>query len=183
MRKGEVPDRREDRLLVDELLHPMEDRLAPRRVQSAVCSRKSRRCRGTHGGRLPPGTFYYRTRRRDVTPLRMRLRELTAARPRFGYRRLHILLRRDGWRINATKTYRLYREEALGMPVKRRHKRASHLRVFPARSSRPKEQWCMDFMADRLEDGRRHATAAAASMRFLTGTVPHVAFHCRAGML
>jgi putative transposase len=49
----------------------------------------------------------------------MRLPELAAARPRFGYRRLHILLRRDGWRINAKKTYRLYREEALGVRVKR----------------------------------------------------------------
>ncbi len=99
-------------------------------------------------------TFYYRARRRDLTPLRMRLRELAAARPRFGYRRLHILLRREGWRINAKRTYRLYREEALGVRVKRRHKRASQLRVGPARPSRPNEQWCMDFMADRLEDGR-----------------------------
>ena len=76
------------------------------------------------------GTFYYRARRRDVAPLR--LRELAAARPRFGYRRLHILLRREGWRINAKKTYRLYREEALGVRVKRRKKRASQLRVRPA---------------------------------------------------
>ena len=73
-------------------------------------------------------TFYYRTRRREVAPLRMRLRELAAARPRFGSRRLHILLRREGWRINAKRTYRLYREEALGVRVKRRHKRASQLR-------------------------------------------------------
>jgi putative transposase len=100
-------------------------------------------------------TFYYRARRRDVAPLRMRLRELAAARPRFGCRRLHILLRREGWRINAKKTYRLYHEEALGVRVKRRHKRASQLRVAPARPSRPNEQWGMDFMADRLEDGRR----------------------------
>lgn len=85
----------------------------------------------------------------------MRLRELAAARPRFGYRRLHVLLRREGWPINAKKTYRLYREEALGVRVKRRHKRASQLRVAPAWPSRPNEQWCMDFMADRLEDGRR----------------------------
>jgi putative transposase len=41
-------------------------------------------------------TFYYRSQRRDVTALRMRLRELAAARPRFGYRRRHILLRREG---------------------------------------------------------------------------------------
>jgi putative transposase len=43
----------------------------------------------------------------------MCLRELAAARPRFGYRRLHILLRREGWRINAKKTYRLYRGKPL----------------------------------------------------------------------
>lgn len=81
-------------------------------------------------------TFYYRARRRDVTPLRMRLRELAAARPRFGYRRLHILLRREGWQLNAKKTYRLYREEALGVRV------SGHLiiptyghRKFPTSSS------------------------------------------------
>jgi putative transposase len=101
------------------------------------------------------GTFYYRARRRDVAPLRMRLRELAAARPRFGYRRLHILLRREGWRIKAKKTYRLYREEGLGVRVKRRKKRASQLRVVPVAPTRPNERWAMDFMADRLDDGRR----------------------------
>jgi putative transposase len=100
-------------------------------------------------------TFYYRSQRRDVTPLRMRLRELAAARPRFGYRRLHILLRREGWRINHKKTYRLYRAEQLGVRVHRRRKRASQLRVRPAAPTRPNERWCMDFMADRLDDGRR----------------------------
>ena len=100
-------------------------------------------------------TFYYRAQRRDVTPLRMQLRELAAARPRFGYRRLHILLRREGWRINAKKTYRLYHEEALGVRVKRRKKRASQLRVIPVAPTRPNERWAMDFMADRLDDGRR----------------------------
>jgi putative transposase len=100
-------------------------------------------------------TFYYRSRRRDVTPLRMRLRELAAARPRFGYRRLHILLRREGWRISHKKTYRLYRAEQLGVGVRRRHKRASQVRVQPAAPTRPNERWCMDFMADRLDDGRR----------------------------
>jgi putative transposase len=100
-------------------------------------------------------TFYYRSQRRDVTPLRMRLRELAAARPRFGYRRLHVLLHREGWRINHKKTYRLYREEQLGVRVHRRRKRASQVRVRPAAPTRPNERWCMDFMADRLDDGRR----------------------------
>jgi putative transposase len=103
----------------------------------------------------PRATFYYRAQRRDVTPLRRRLRELAAARPRFGYRRLHILLCREGWRLNAKKTYRLYREEALGVRVTRRRKRASQLRVRPMAPTRPNERWAMDFMADRLDDGRR----------------------------
>jgi putative transposase len=100
-------------------------------------------------------TFYYRAKRRDPAPLRMRLRELAAARPRFGYRRLYTLLRREGWRVNHKRIYRLYGEEQLAVRTRRRRKRASHLRVVPPRPTRPNEQWCMDFMADRLEDGRR----------------------------
>jgi putative transposase len=100
-------------------------------------------------------TFYYRGMRRDPAPLRMRLRELAAARPRFGYRRLYILLRREGWAVNHKRVYRLYGEDQLVVRTRRRKKRASHLRVVPARPTRPNEHWCMDFMADRLEDGRR----------------------------
>jgi putative transposase len=100
-------------------------------------------------------TFYYRAKRRDVTPVRHRLRELATARPRFGYRRLHILLRREGWGLNHKKTYRLYREEGLGVRVRRRTTRASHRRGRPTPPSRPNERWGMDFMADRLDDGRR----------------------------
>jgi putative transposase len=85
-------------------------------------------------------TFYYRSPRRDVTPLRMRLWELAAARPRFGYRRLHILLRREGGQINHKKTYRLYRDEQLGVRGRRRRKRASQLRVRPAAPTRPNER-------------------------------------------
>jgi putative transposase len=107
-------------------------------------------------------TFYYRAPRPDPAPLRMRLRERAAARPRFGYRRLFILLRREGWAVNHKRVYRLYREEQLAVRTKRRKKRASQLRVAPARPTRPNEQWAMDFMADRLEDGRR--------MRILTVT-------------
>jgi putative transposase len=100
-------------------------------------------------------TFYYRAKPQDPAPLRMRLRELAAVRPRFGYRRLYILLRREGWRVNHKRIYRLYGEEQLAVRTKRRKKRASHLRVVLPRPTRSNEQWCMDFMADRLEDGRR----------------------------
>ena len=64
-------------------------------------------------------------------PLRLRLRDLAATRVRYGYRRLHVLLRREGWRVNHKRVYRLYREEGLGIRVKRRKKLASASRVLP----------------------------------------------------
>src|SRR5215470_630939 len=89
--------------------------------------------RACHVVQCNRATFYYRSQRRDLTPLRMRLRELAAARPRFGYRRLHILLRREGWPVNHKRVYRLYGEEQLAVRTKRRRKRASQLRVVPTR--------------------------------------------------
>lgn len=66
----------------------------------------------------------------------MRLRDLALARPRYGYRRLTILLRREGWYVNAKRVYRLYREEGLTVRVKRRKKLASHARVRPPAAAR-----------------------------------------------
>jgi putative transposase len=89
------------------------------------------------------------------TALRVRLKDLALARPRFGYRRLHTLLQREGWRINHKLVYRLYREEGLTVRVKRRRKLASEARVSRPSPQRPDERWSMDFVADRLVDGRR----------------------------
>lgn len=100
-------------------------------------------------------SFYYRPRRQDDAPLKMRLRELAAARPRFGCRRLHVLLRREGWGLNHKRTERLYKEEGLSVRQKRRRKRVSHLRVAPPPTDRPNQRWSMDFVADSLTDGRR----------------------------
>jgi putative transposase len=77
------------------------------------------------------------------------------ARPRYGYRRLTILLRREGWRVNSKRVYRLYREEGLKVRIKRRKKFASHARVRPPAARRVNERWSMDFVADSLSDGRR----------------------------
>ncbi len=85
----------------------------------------------------------------------MRLRELALDRPRYGYRRLTILLRREGWHVNAKRVYRLYREEGLTVRVKRRKKLASHARVRPPVAGQVNERWSMDFVADSLSDGRR----------------------------
>jgi putative transposase len=97
----------------------------------------------------------YRSQAADQTALRIRLRDLAATRVRYGYRRLHILLRREGWRINHKRVYRLYREEGLGIRVKRRKKLASVPRVLPPPAQRPQERWSLDFLADGLADGRR----------------------------
>ena len=100
-------------------------------------------------------TLYYRARRKDDTPIRLRLRELAQARPRWGHLRLHVLLRREGWFVNKKKTYRIYREEGLSVRTKARKKRGSHLRVLPAPPTGANERWAMDFMHDQLMNGGR----------------------------
>jgi putative transposase len=88
----------------------------------------------------------------------MRLRELAEARRRYGYRRLTVLLRREGWAVNHKRVYRLYQEEDLSVRTKKRKKRISHLRVVPAPPTRPNERWAMDFVYDRLEAGHSFRT-------------------------
>jgi putative transposase len=86
----------------------------------------------------------------------MRIKELAATRVMWGYRRLHVLLSREGWAANAKKVYRIYREEGLSMRSKRprRHKAAQVRRMLPTATMKD-ERWSMDFMADQLGDGRR----------------------------
>jgi putative transposase len=86
----------------------------------------------------------------------MRLKELAATRVRYGYRRLHILLVREGWRVNAKRVYRLYREEKLSLRTKTPKRRVSCLtRADRPVATRINDCWAMDFMADELFDGRR----------------------------
>jgi putative transposase len=107
---------------------------------------------------LRRSTFQYKRRRRDPGELTSRLRELASERPRFGYRRLHALLRREGRAVNRKLVYRLYRAE--GLAVRRRRKRK--LRVSRPKPTiaieRPNQRWSMDFVHDYLTDGRRLRT-------------------------
>ena len=84
----------------------------------------------------------------------MRFRELAATRVRFGYRRLTVLLRRDGWPVNAKRIYRLYTEEGLTVRTKHRTKAAGRARVPQAVATAPNQRWSMDFMRERVADGR-----------------------------
>lgn len=100
-------------------------------------------------------TFYYVSHAPDLSALRRRLRELAAKRPRFGSPQLHRILRREGKVQNHKRTERLYREEGLSLRRNKRHKRKAQIRVLPPAPEAPNERWCMDFVADRLMDGRR----------------------------
>jgi putative transposase len=112
-----------------------------------------RACRLVGIGR---STARYRPQKRaDEDDLRHRLRELAAARPRFGYRRLHILLRREGFHINHKRVERLYRAEQLRVRQRTRKRIAQDGRGRPDPPSRPNEQWAIDFMSDALAWGRR----------------------------
>ncbi len=97
----------------------------------------------------------YRSRRPDDAALRQRMRELAAERRRFGYRRLHVLLRREGLVVNCKRTQRLYREEALIVRRRRGRKRALGTRAALVTASRPNARWSIDFIHDQMACGRR----------------------------
>jgi putative transposase len=97
----------------------------------------------------------YRTRRPDDAALRQRLRVLASERRRFGYRRLHILLDRDGTRVNHKKLRRLYREERLQVRRRGGRKRALGTRAPMALPQGPNQRWSLDFASDAFTDGRR----------------------------
>lgn len=107
----------------------------------------------------------YRQRRNDDQPLRQRLRELAGERQRFGYRRLHALLRRekglDGqprWVVNHKRIYRLYREEQLVMRRRKRKRFRAEARIPLQRPTRANQVWTMDFTHDALSSGRKFRT-------------------------
>ena len=104
-------------------------------------------------------TVRYRPRQKDDAALVERLRELARQRPRFGYRRLHTLLRREGQIVNHNKrVYRVYCAAELAVP-RRKRKRVAAGRGQPVRiGAVPNEHWSLDFMSDTLNSGRRLRT-------------------------
>jgi putative transposase len=97
----------------------------------------------------------YRSTRPDDGPLRERLKALAAERRRFGYRRLHVLLRREGHAVNRKRVQRLYREERLTVRRRGGRKRALGERRPMETPVAANQRWSLDFVADQLTDGRR----------------------------
>ena len=97
----------------------------------------------------------YRSRRPDDPALRERLRALARERRRFGYRRLLIFLRREGFIVNHKRLFRIYREERLMVRKRGGRKRALGTRAPMAVPRLPDDRWSLDFVSDQLAGGRR----------------------------
>src|SRR5262252_5122410 len=100
-------------------------------------------------------TVRYQTTRADDAALRQRMRAIAEVRRRFGYRRLHVLLKREGYLVNHKKLFRLYREEKLAVRRRGGRKRAIGTRAPMTVPMAPNDRWSLDFVSDQLTDGRR----------------------------
>ena len=105
---------------------------------------------------MDTSTYHYRSRRPDQAGLEGRIREICATRVRYGYRRVHVLLRREGWRVNHKRTSRIYRELGLQLRSKTPKRRVkAKLRDDRRLPSQANETWAMDFIHDQLATGRK----------------------------
>jgi putative transposase len=98
----------------------------------------------------------YISRRPLQEALRVRLRDLAATHVRYGYRRLTVLLRREGWKVNAKRVYRLYDQENLKVGSVERKKINRRQRVAHVPATGPNQCWPADFVSDKLTDGRSY---------------------------
>ena len=108
----------------------------------------------------------YRPQRPDDEPIRERLRALSRERRRFGYRRLHLMLDREGIAMNQKKLRRLYREEKLQVRRRGGRKRALGTRAPLTRPNGPDERWSLDFVSDAFSDGRRFSPHFPSELDF-----------------
>ncbi|MGH9553034.1 MAG: IS3 family transposase, partial [Terriglobales bacterium] len=99
--------------------------------------------------------YRYRSRRLDSAALRSRIEEIAAIKRRYGYRRVYLRLRREGWEVNRKRVYRIYRDA--GLAVRRRKRKRMELceRKPLPKPAAANLSWSMDFVADGLADGRR----------------------------
>jgi putative transposase len=100
--------------------------------------------------------YAYRSVARDSSALVMRIKEIATTRVHYGYRRVHVMLRREGWQDNVKRVYRLYQGEGLSLRFKRpKRNKSARLRQPKQLVTAINQIWSMDFVADALFDGRR----------------------------
>jgi putative transposase len=125
-------------------------------------------------------TYHYRSRRAGQAELIERIKEIAATRVLYGYRRIHVLLRREGWAVNPKRVYRLYRELGLQLRNKMPKRRVrAKLRNDRCSATRSNETWAMDFVNDQLATGRklRVLTIVDIFSRFSPAAEPRFSFN------
>ncbi|PTM50319.1 putative transposase [Phreatobacter oligotrophus] len=106
--------------------------------------------------RIDRGLYVYKSKRGTQAELKQRIKEICETRVRYGYRRVHVLLRRDGWAVNPKWIYRLYKELGLQLRNKVPKRRVkAKLRDDRRAATRTNETWAMDFVHDQLATGRK----------------------------
>lgn len=124
-------------------------------------------------------SYHYKTRRAGQAEIEHRIREICATRVRYGYRRVHVMLRREGWPLNQKKTRRIYRELGLQLRNKTPKRRVkAKLRDDRKVATRPNETWAMDFVHDQLATGTklRVLTVVDTFSRVSPAIVPRITF-------
>ena len=105
---------------------------------------------------MDTSSYHYRSRRPDQAGLESRIKAICQTRVRYGYRRIHVLLQREGWQINIKKTRRIYNELGLQLRNKMPKRRVkAKLREDRCEATVPNETWAMDFVHDQLATGRK----------------------------
>jgi putative transposase len=131
---------------------PAAKRQAVARLKDGFGMSERRACKAIGCCRM---TVRYETSRPDERALRERMKAIARERRRFGYRRLLVMLRREGFVVNHKKLFRLYREERLAVRRRGGRKRAIGTRAPMLVPRRPDERWSLDFVSDQITDGRR----------------------------
>jgi len=101
------------------------------------------------------GSQRYISKKDEKIPLRMRIIDIAQVRVRYGYKRIHVLLLREGWKVNNKAVYRIYRQEGLNLLYKGKRKRISQARIPKVDVTGINQCWAMDFMSDALFNGKR----------------------------
>ena len=123
--------------------------------------------------------YTYQSRRGDQAALKQRIKEIAETRVRYGYRRVHVLLRREGWAVNPKRIYRLYKQMGLQMRNKVPKRRVkARLRDDRTVATRSNQTWAMDFVHDQLATGRklRILTIVDTFSRFSPATDPRFSY-------
>ena len=120
------------------------------RDRFGVSERRACRCASQHRS----SQRRCRTRAPDEAQLRARLHALARRHPRYGYRRIHVLLAREGWACNRKRVQRLWRDEGLHVPVRRRRKKKAPRTPGSMIASQPNQVWALDYVFDQTREGR-----------------------------